>query len=233
MRLPTMARHRLTILPMLAAAGLMLSACAGDVAAPRAAQRVSQQRVSPFVPTAAQKELIGIGDGQYSITFDPTQDNAFVLGANYLSLPANAVCKLDGSQGYGPEYWNQSCDTETDSVTISVTITDAATDHPRLDFYPAMRFNPATNVSLYIYVPVGLENFAKTWNMQYCNETGACTNEALHDADLATFVDTNSQMVFRRIKHFSGYLVTNGFTDDGGDVPPGGDAPPPSDGFAP
>jgi hypothetical protein len=188
-------------------APVILAGCSGESTAPNAVKRMSQQRTSPFAPTAAQRALVGISNGTYSLTFDPSQDNAFTLGANYLSLPANAVCKLDGSSGYGPEYWNQSCVPETDSVTISVVISDAETDHPRLDFYPAMRFNPETNVSLYIYVPVGMDDFMKSWVMRYCDETNTCINEAAHDADLASYADSNSQMVFRRIKHFSGYLV--------------------------
>jgi hypothetical protein len=207
MRMPMMARSPVSMLSMLAAAGVLLAGCSGEATAPQALKAASQQRTSPFVPTDAQKALIGIGDGTYTLTFDPSVPNSFVLGANYLDLPANAVCKLDGTSGYGAEFWNQSCVPETDSVTISVVITDAATDHPRLDFYPAMRFNPATSVSLYIYVPVGLDAFARTWTMKYCNDLAVCENEATTDPDLATYVDRTNMMVFRRIKHFSGYLV--------------------------
>jgi hypothetical protein len=206
MRLPMTARSRMFTLVLLVAP-VILAGCSSESTAPSAAKQISQQRTSPFAPTAAQKALVGISNGTYSLTFDPSQNNSFVLGANYLSLPANAVCKLDGSSGYGAEYWNQTCVPETDSVTISVVISDAETDHPRLDFYPAMRFNPETNVSLYIYVPVGMDDFLKSWVMRYCGDTGTCVNEAAQDADLSSYADRNSQMVFRRIKHFSGYLV--------------------------
>jgi hypothetical protein len=208
MRLPMMARYRISTLATLAAAAL-LAGCSGETTAPSAVKTISQQRISLFAPTDAQKALVGISNGTYSLTFDPSQDNAFTLGANYLSLPAHAVCKLDGSSGYGVEFWNQSCVPETDSVSISVVISDAETDHPRLDFYPAMRFSPETNVSLYIYVPVGMDDFLKRWVMKYCDNAGACRNEAAHDTDLASYADLNSQMVFRRIKHFSGYTVTS------------------------
>lgn len=212
MRLPMMARSRISTLATLAAA-VLLAGCSSETTAPKAARTISQQRISPFAPTDAQKALVGISDGTYYLTFDPSQDNSFTLGANYLSLPANSVCKLDGSSGYGADYWNQSCVPETDSVTISVTISNADSDHPRLDFYPAMRFNPDKNVSLYIYVPVGMDDFMKSWTMNYCDETGTCLNEALHDSDLASYADVNAHMVFRRIKHFSGYTVA-GYSDD-------------------
>jgi hypothetical protein len=209
MRLPMMARYRISTLVTLAAA-VLLAGCSGETTAPNAAKTtVSQQAISPFAPTDAQKALVGISNGTYSLTFDPSQDNAFTLGANYLSLPAQAVCKLDGSSGYGAEYWNRSCVPETDPVTISVVISDAETDHPRLDFYPAMRFNPDKNVSLYIYVPKGMEDFLKSWAMSYCDDTGTCQNEAAHDSDLRSYADNHAKMVFRRIKHFSGYTVTS------------------------
>jgi hypothetical protein len=188
-------------------APVLLAGCSGESTAPHAVKTISQQRISPFAPSEAQKALVGISNGTYSLTFDPREDNAFTLGANYLSLPAYAVCKLDGSSGYGAAYWDQTCAPETDSVTISVVISDAETDHPRLDFYPAMRFNPNRNVSLYIYVPVGMDDFRKNWVMEYCNDLGTCENEAALDADLSSYADRRSNMVFRRIKHFSGYLV--------------------------
>lgn len=210
MRLPTMARPSLTLFTMMAVGGMLLTACAGDATAPRANPNVaSQARTSPFVPNDAQKALIGIGDGTYSLTFDPNTDQQFTLGANHLALPAHSVCKLDGSSGYGAELWNNSCVPETDSVSISVRITDAATDHPRMDFYPAMRFNPETNVSLYIYVPIGTDDFAKSWVMKYCNDAGTCVNEAETDLSLGSFIDRENAVVFRRIKHFSGYIVLN------------------------
>jgi hypothetical protein len=42
--------------------------------------------------------------------------------------------------------------------------------------------------------------------MYYCNETG-CVDEAQMDADLRSNVDVENKVVFRRIKHFSGYVV--------------------------
>jgi hypothetical protein len=56
-------------------------------------------------------------------------------------------------------------------------------------------------------VPVGMDDFLKSWVMRYCNDLGSCVNEATNDADLASYADHDAHMVFRRIKHFSGYLV--------------------------
>jgi len=48
-----------------------------------------------------------------------------------------------------------------------------------------------------------LDNTKVLW---YCNET-SCMDESQIDSDLVSYVDTQHYMVFRRIKHFSGYVV--------------------------
>lgn len=213
MRLPMKARSRASLFTLVALGGVLLSACAGDSTAPLATTPVSsQEQTSPFVPTEAQTALIGVVDGTYQITIDPRRNQYFVLGANLLSLPANSVCDLSSS-GYGTATWDLPCDPETRRVTINAVVRDAATDHPRIDFHPAMRFNPTKNVMLYLYVPVGIEDFAKKWVIEYCGNSTPCVNEALSDPSLKTRVDTKHSIVFRRIKHFSGYIVLNVFGD--------------------
>ena len=212
MRLPTMARSTYSLFTVLAA-GVLLSACAGEATAPATPKvALSQSRTSPFVPSGAAKALVGVADGTYEFTIDPTQDQAVNLGPNYLSIPANAVCDI-ATSSYGTTHWNESCVPQTDSVHITAVVTNATSDHPSIDFYPAMRFSPDKSVQLYIYVPTGMDDFQKNWTMKYCNDSSVCLDESLTDPDLGSFADKTNMMVFRRIKHFSGYLVT-GLLDD-------------------
>lgn len=205
MRLPKKARSNLSVYALLASA--LLTACAGDATAPAATTpAVSQTRNSPFVPTAAAKALIGVADGTYQFTVDPTVDQAVNLGPNYLGIPANAICDIATST-YGADHWNESCVPQTEPVQITAVVRNADSDHPSIDFYPAMRFNPDKTVNLYIYVPVGMDDFQKKWVMNYCNDAGTCIDESLGDPDLASYADHTNSMVFRRIKHFSGYLI--------------------------
>lgn len=213
MRLPMTARSRVTLYTMLAAAGTLLVGCAGEATAPLARESSSQELVSSFQPTVSQKALIGVTDGTYSFTVDPSEDQSITLGANRLELPANSICRLIGS-GYGRKYWDADCKPERKPVTITAIVRNAATDHPSIDFYPAMRFNPDKDVSLFIYVPTGIETFAKGWVMAYCSDSGKCLDEARGDRELKTYVDRDASVVFRRIKHFSGYVVAErGFAD--------------------
>jgi hypothetical protein len=204
MRLPTTARSRAKTLITLAAASLMLAACAGDATAPVAPKNLTQEGTSPFVPTDAQRALVGVVDGVYTFNIDPTQTHTLQLGASGLYIPANAICDL-GTSSYGIGTWNDDCAPQTRPMTITAVVRNAATDHPSVEFQPALRFSPDKQVWLYMSVTnqATLDNTKVLW---YCNET-SCMDESQTDGDLKSYVDTRNFMVFRRIKHFSGYVV--------------------------
>jgi hypothetical protein len=204
MRLPTMARSKAKTLLPLAAASLMLAACAGEATAPVAPRNFTQERTSPFVPTDAQRALVGVVDGTYTFNIDPTQTQLLQLGKSGLYIPANSVCAL-GTSSYGMGTWNDACATQTNRMTITAVVRNAATDHPSVAFQPALRFSPDKQVWLYMSVTdqATLDNTKVLW---YCNET-SCMDESQTDSDLVSYVDTEHYMVFRRIKHFSGYVV--------------------------
>lgn len=209
MSMPKPARPRGAIRTLAAAGGMMLlAACAdtGTAPSPRTTSRTTE-RPSDFVPTAAQRQLYGIYDGTYVVTFNPAYSQSFGIGGNRLDIPANAVCAL-ATSGYGSSYWNQSCTPETQSITLTVKVSGALTNHPLVDFQPAMRFNPTKQVMLYMYVPGATQQDARNWVMTYCG-TGSslCVDESKTDPDLTSYVDRSANVVFRRVKHFSGYLV--------------------------
>ena len=215
MRLPMMARSRASLVPLLttvATASLMLAGCAGDATSPSAAQpkTPSAFRTSPFVPTDAQRALVGVADGTYTYEIDPNQAESLTFGASHLDIPANAVCDL-ATSSYGVGTWNDSCEPQTQPFTITAVVRNAATDHPSVEFQPALRFNPQSNVNLYLYV-TDQATLDATKVMKYCNATG-CVDESLTDSDLVSNVDVENKVVFRRIKHFSGYVVAE-FSDN-------------------
>ena len=159
-----------------------------------------------YAPTDAQKALVGVADGTYAVTFDPTHKQSLALGPNHLDIPVNAVCDLVNS-GYGTSYWDKPCTPQVAPVTLTIVIKDAASAHPSINFFPAMRFNPTKKVELYMYAPHVSENDAKNWLMLYCPDMGACYDESLTDRSLSTVIDYRTNMLFRRVKHFSGYTV--------------------------
>ena len=203
---PTRARNVAARFTLIAGA-MLLGACAGDVTAPAAAPvRTSVEATSMFVPSAAAKALIGVADGTYVVTLDPKRDQSFWLGPNHLSMPANSICELDKS-GYGAAFWDSSCKPERAPVTLTVVIKNATSSKPSIQFFPAMRFNPQTTVQLFMYAPHVSKSDAINWLMLYCPDKGKCVDESLTDAALTTYIDYPNNILFRRVKHFSGYTV--------------------------
>jgi hypothetical protein len=209
MRLPMMARYRVSTLAALVLSAVLLAGCAGESIAPSQVQ-TSQVRTSPFVPTAAQKALVGVSDGSYQFEIDPSRDERLQLGASRLEIPANAVCDIDEST-YGPEFWNDECALQTEPFTVTAVVRNAATDHPSVDFEPALRFSPSKQVELYLYV-TDQATLDAARVVKYCNADG-CVDESINDSSVASKVDLENRVVFRRIKHFSGFIILR--SDDG------------------
>ncbi|MEO5816116.1 MAG: hypothetical protein ABIT20_12640 [Gemmatimonadaceae bacterium] len=168
-----------------------------------------------FVPTASQKALIGVVDGTYAVVFDPTRSQSFSLGPNRLDIPAYSVCNLLTS-GYGEDYWNRSCSPQMLPVTLTVVIKNSQKTHPEVQFFPAMRFNPTTSVQLFMYAPKVSRDDAKNWLMLYCPDKGGCKDESTADSALTTYIDYTNNVLFRRVKHFSGYVVAERDGSEGG-----------------
>ncbi|MEO7457006.1 MAG: hypothetical protein ABIY52_12150 [Gemmatimonadaceae bacterium] len=194
---PMLALSRSYRRSLMVAATALLAACAGESTAPV---------VQHSAPVLASKALSGVVDGVYSYTVTPGEAQTLRFGDSYLVLPANAICSL-ATSGYGPQTWNAPCAPESAPVVITATIRNAATNNPSIDFQPAMRFNPATNVQLFLQV-TNATTLSNMTQMLYCGPFNvACVDESASDASLSTEVDKTHNSVSRRIKHFSGYVV--------------------------
>ena len=143
------------------------------------------------------------------IKLDVNQADSFLLpdGAK-ISFPAGSVCDV-ATSSYGPTQWDQPCTPQRDSVDITVKAWTDAEGHPRLDFSPAMRFNPAADpvvISMVTTDPAGT-----SLGIRYCPEGAAeCVDEAVADPDLQTYFTASTGTYFRRVKHFSGYNIAAG-----------------------
>jgi hypothetical protein len=127
-----------------------------------------------------------------------------MLGASSLEIPANAVCDINRSS-YGSGSWDDNCSLQGRRFTVTAVVRNAATDHPSVDFEPALRFSPDKSVMLYLYVTDDATLDASR-TVQYCNANG-CVDESIVDPSVASSVDLENRVVFRRIKHFSGFIV--------------------------
>ena len=171
MNKPTKAlRTLLSIAVMSGAIGL--SACAGDATAPLSS------------PTDARKALTGALDQTYTFTVDPNVDNPQLsFGASYISIRANSICAI-GSSTYGASYWKDSCVPQTAPVTILATVHNAGTDHPSVDFAPAMRFNPDVELPKLLFSVTNAATLNSMSVVKYCTTALLvynCIDESLTD----------------------------------------------------
>jgi len=185
-----------------------------------------------FAPRTSSFDYAQTGDvfGSRSTDFNLTaRGGTFSVGGLFtLSFPANSVCDPARSS-YGPTEWDRPCVTlsgdQSISVHASLNLTGAVMG---VDFSPALRFSPSTQViistDLFAYVIKArgsyfaanpdLLNFLAVY---YTPSLGATpVPDFVADPSVITHVDLGSGIVWRRIKHFSGYSQTAGTACDPG-----------------
>jgi hypothetical protein len=190
---------------LLAMSGVVVasSACSTDATAPLplAAPESAGLSKGPAKPQ-------DVSDDDYTFTIDPRRDNNLTFGDHSLWLPANAICD-PATSGYGIGTWDNACSPLTTKLTITARVRSASGGLPRVDFQPALRFNPERAAFLTFYVKGKKAKEAAEMRILYCPTSSSkdCIDEALTDPSLETVLNRPMKMVYRRIKHFTGYLV--------------------------
>jgi hypothetical protein len=144
------------------------------------------------------------------------------IGEFELVVPAGAVCD-PSSSSYGVRHWNEACSAARRSIRVTVTSVTRR-GQARIDFEPDLRFRPnAGDVVLRTSALSGVlsssavrglptnARYFERFSMLYAR--GSMTvNEALanNDPALVTHVELGTGLVWRRVKHFSGYLISLG-----------------------
>jgi hypothetical protein len=212
----------------------------------------SDSPTSPRAPTANHVDARGNPSLDYTgpFRFAGLRSTTFTLtaaGGSYdigggfytLNVPADGVCVLESS--YGPGEWDAPCQTLSGNQTITVTATFGfARGGPMVDFSPGLRFNPNSQVTLStgMYAPLlttlrplMAQNSAllRHFAMYYTSDFGASgAADAAFDPTAVTHVNLRSGMVWRRVKHFSGYYLAGGMPcDPSPDDPNCSEGPPP------
>lgn len=149
------------------------------------------------------------------------QGGVFIVGGNAVVFPAKSICD-PAKSSYGPGTWDSPCESLSKSITIhaEVKTTKAGT---WIDFTPALRFVPSNQTAKWVYLymaspsVVGASDLSK-FGILYTPAIGAKgVDDAASDATVRTFVDSWEGVTMRRIKHFSGYMNSNGRACDPGE----------------
>lgn len=138
----------------------------------------------------------------------PTYDNVYVsVEGHRIVIPANSVCNPLTS-GYGPAFWNAPCQTATAPILFTITTTVNEEGYSRVTVSPDVRFSPTKQVMAYFKDSVASRTPGLV--IKYCTLL-KCVDEGLTDASLKTYRDPTAGIIYRRLKHFSGYNVVFGF----------------------
>jgi len=185
-----------------------LAACSDNTMAPKASAPASTVR--PISGGGSSAELTSWDTTRFYITIDPSQQTVYQLGAgNTIVFPAGSLC--DPNSSYGVTEWDKPCAVATAAITINVKAWLDANGKPRVDFDRHVRFVP-TNVATQ-WVNLTFTDMEASRNsifgIYYCPTVGqACIDESKTDPTLVTIQNPATGQVTRRLKHFSGYVVS-------------------------
>lgn len=162
-----------------------------------------------------------VSDDSTSAEFTVTATGGvFAIGPHAIYFPANSICD-PATSSYGPTEWDKPCEVLTEPIRFRAEVRNE-TGRQWVDFTPAVRFVPTDELAsaVWLYMKTSALSadpdsaMAALLRMSILYSPGlgvAGTNEALLDPTLRTYVWLDGGVAFRRIKHFSGYNVHDGF----------------------
>jgi hypothetical protein len=218
--LTSQSRRARSMVVALLALGTLTTAACSDSASPLAP--TSAPRIVPdasFGTSTVTKVVVG-DTTITTITLQPGHKTGTVqLGNdNRIKFPngASSVCDI-ATSSYGPGTWDAPCKPSAVPVVITAKTWTDARGLTHADFQPALRFVPSDEIVLSMKNRDGL--ITDDMRIDFCSALG-CVNEGATDPTVTTKLDKKAKNAFRRIKHFSGYMVTVGLTDTDEDTDP-------------
>lgn len=200
------------------AAILAAAACGESASGPTTPRDLSPK--APVFDYTATSYVLGLTQQDFVVT---SAGGSFNVGGLYmLNFPANSVCDPARST-YGATEWDKSCITLDEGQAVKIHAVLALTsDGLSIDFTPALRFSPTTSVTISTGIFASLikanrDYFAKNPSalnplaILYSSTLGAAgSSDYVRDASIVTNVDLSTGLIWRRVKHFSGYSMTTG-----------------------
>jgi hypothetical protein len=142
-----------------------------------------------------------------------------LLDAYTITFPQGAVCDPNAEDtqiGYANKTWDADCTPTTEDIAVTAVL-KFSNGKLYVDFQKSLRFVPNKRVVLSTTVMAGQvqwqNNIGDTdgWTIQYAAGIDAeAVTDALQDPSVRTIIVGSTGRIFRRIKHFSGYVVFTG-----------------------
>ena len=182
-------------------------------------RRAPQAPSAPAFDFSATGAALGVTESDFVVDGG---GGSFSLGAYTVSFSGNSVCDPSVST-YGDTEWDKNCAVLADVQSIKVHATVSRTSTGiAVDFTPALRFSPSAKVivSTDVFASYILANqdYLRThrsalsaFAILYSPSLGAKgVSDFAADRSVTTHVDLNTGLVWRRVKHFSGYSIVSG-----------------------
>ena len=202
---------------LLVGAAALIAACRDSIVAPARS------------PAATNPAAVSYSKNNHSTLLDKIEispeGGTYRVGDFEVVIPAGAVCD-PATTKYGRAHWDRDCAPAGRSITVNV-VAERHGDRVAVDFQPDLRFRPSAGpVVLQTRAYAGLLTSDAVRQLgvssAYFNRfliayvpsgSGKHVDEVrdLGDRSLVTHVDLRTGLVWRRVKHFSGYMVTSGF----------------------
>jgi hypothetical protein len=174
----------------------------------------SDDAPQPLAPSLASGKG-SAGSGSVSFLIYPNNPFTAVLGEHKISFDRDAICDPKVSS-YGVTEWDKPCQVAAGPVKITAKWWTDSRGHPQVDFQPALRFNPRSNVTLYLMDKAASQD-ASNYRILWVTSLGVQVDESILDPSVATRVASNGYL-YRRVKHFSGYTISTGRLEFGSEL---------------
>lgn len=201
-------------LPILIAGVAMIATACGDVFAPtRTAAPASLGRFAG--PQAAAKDAYVPPFATRVTVTIPAAGGVISVGNYRVYFSPNALCD-PATSGYGPGTWDKACTPLGADYTLPAAYwTENGASF--VEFLDDLRFDPSRWVIMVAKAPDGASEilyFTRT-------ESGELqkVRESESDESVKTYLSSTGEL-FRRVKHFSGFLVSSGRWCEEGDPDP-------------
>jgi hypothetical protein len=153
-----------------------------------------------------------------TFTIDPNVSRTYAFGDNWIYFPARSICD-PATSGYGVTFWDTPCTALSQPITVTVKWSSKG-GYSYATFSPELRFVPADSRSVFRWVILSLHTQRKLHELDgysiLYNTGDTCIDESLADPTLRAWLDPLHNSVYRRVKHFSGYMLAAAFSDLGG-----------------
>jgi hypothetical protein len=219
-----------------AVAALAVAACRDIGVEPNGSTKPSSASIAPsFSKTRANQDRTVIG----SLSITPG-GGTYHVGDFDIVIPAGAVCDPTTTK-YGPRHWNDDCAPANRTITVNV-VSVRRHGNVSIDFQPDLRFRPKAGwarIETRAYSDLLTSDAIRQLSPSspYFNQflllyapSGQAARidevKSLSDPSLVTHIDRSTGVLWRRVKHFSGYIIAGFKCDastDAGDVQCSGD----------